>query len=203
MSPARRYGVIFFGLGLTANGPWGGTERTGTGHVNVSALLCLVAPLNAITRFTARRMRLQGDVSGADNLMSWQTGYPFGVDFSRGYPRYNPGEFTANDLLQRGDVDAALLVGEETVQYFSPRAIEHLRSIPTIVIDYPGTEPFLTPNLRFTTAVYGLHSTGTAYRMDNVPITLRELLSTSLPTDEAILKQLLQHCRESVTATDL
>ncbi len=105
-----KYGVFFFGLGLAETGSWGGTPRTGTGHVNVAALLHLVAELNAVTRFTARRMRLQGDVSGADNVLCWQTAYPFAVDFSRGYPRYNPGEFTANELLERGDVDAALLV---------------------------------------------------------------------------------------------
>ena len=58
-----KYGVFFFGLGLAETGSWGGTERTGTGHINVSALLHLIAELNAVTRFTARRMRLQGDVS--------------------------------------------------------------------------------------------------------------------------------------------
>ena len=29
------------------------------------------------------------------------------VDFSRGYAYYNPGETAANDVLRRGEVDAA------------------------------------------------------------------------------------------------
>lgn len=205
MSMMRRckYGVFFFGLGLAEIGSWGGTKRTGTGHVNVAALLHLVAELNTITRFTARRMRLQGDVSGADNVLCWQTGYPFAVDFSRGYPRYNPGEFTANELLERGDVDAALLIGAETVPYFTPQARQHLEKIPKIILDYPGAAKPLKEEVSFTTAAYGLHASGTAYRMDNVPITLKKLLDTHLPTDDEVLVRLLRELELSPAMTYL
>jgi formylmethanofuran dehydrogenase subunit B len=185
------YGVFFFGLGLAETGSWGGTERTGTGHINVAALLHLVAELNAVTRFTARRMRLQGDVSGADNVLLWQTAYPFAVDFSRGFPRYNPGEYTTNELLERGDVDAALLVGAETVQHLTAEARSHLDQIPTIVLDYPGADKALDADVAFTTAVYGLHAPGTAYRMDNVPLNLKKMIDSELPTDETVLADIL------------
>lgn len=183
-----RYGVVFFGLGLADPGIWSGQPSRGTGHMNVSALLRLVAELNAFTRFTARRMRLQGDVSGADNVLCWQTAYPFAVDFSRGFPRYNPGEFTANELLERADVDLMLAVGSETFGYFSPQAQEHLRRIPTIVLENAGDVPPSETNVRITTATYGIHAEGTAYRMDNVPLALRPMLHSSLPTDERVLK---------------
>jgi formylmethanofuran dehydrogenase subunit B len=195
-----KYGVVFFGLGLAETGAWGGTRRTGTGHINVGALLQMVAELNAVTRFCARRMRLQGDVSGADNVLCWQTAYPFAVDFSRGYPRYNPGEFTANELLERGDVDVALLIGAETVPYFTPKARRHLDAIPTIVLDYPGAARPLHSQVDFTTAVYGIHAAGTAYRMDNVPLQLRKLLDTPLPTDEEVLLGLLSQLKSSVAS---
>ncbi len=185
-----QYGVVFFGLGLAGESSWAESRQSQIGHVNVAALLKLVAELNAVTRFTARRMRLQGDVSGADNVLCWQTGYPFAVDFSRGYPRYNPGEFSANDALERGDVDLCVLVGGETVPYLSERARERLMSIPVIVLDYPNVPLSFTPQVRFTTAVYGLHAAGTVYRMDNVPIPLRKLVSSQLPTDEQILDRL-------------
>ena len=185
-----RFGVVFFGLGLAGTRMWDFGERSNTGHINVAALLKLIAELNAFTRFTARRMRLQGDVSGADNVMLWQTGYPFGVDFSRGYPRYNPGEFTANDLLERGDVDAILLVGAETVSSFTDRALEHLRRIPSVVLDYPGTVAEFVPTVHITTSVYGIHAPGTIYRMDNVPMSLQRLISSEWPTDEDVLKEI-------------
>ena len=67
----------------------------------------LTAELNAFTKFAAIPMRDYGNEAGADNVMSWLAGYPFGIDFTRGYPRSNPGEFTAVDLLVRKEADAA------------------------------------------------------------------------------------------------
>jgi formylmethanofuran dehydrogenase subunit B len=189
-----RYGVVFFGLGITETSMWDGRPHSPIGHNNVAALLQLVADLNTFTRFTARRMRIQGDVSGADNVLCWQTGYPFAVDMSRGYPRYNPGEFSANELLAHGDTDLCLLVGAETVPSFSDAAKNHLRSIPTIVLDYPGASLDWVPTVRFTTSVYGLNAGGTIYRMDNVPIELKALQPCDTPTDEEVLTQLRQHC---------
>jgi formylmethanofuran dehydrogenase subunit B len=139
-------------------------------------------------------MRIQGDVSGADNVLCWQTGFPFAVDMSRGYPRYNPGEFSANELLAQEDTDLCLLVGAETVPYFSDSAKKHLRSIPTIVLDYPGASLDWVPTVRFTTSVYGLNASGTVYRMDNVPVALKALQKCDTPTDEDVLRQLWERC---------
>ncbi len=186
-----RYGVIFFGLGLAGSRMWDSSEPTLSGHIHVAALLQLVAELNAVTRFTARRMRMQGDVSGADNVLLWQTGYPFAVDIARGYPRYNPGEFSANELLERRETDLCVIIGAETIPHFSVAAREHLKTIPTIVVDYPNVPLEFIPSVRFTTAVYGLHAKGTAYRMDNVPLPLRALQPSSYPTDEDVLTDLL------------
>lgn len=186
-----KYGIVFFGLGLAETGSWGDTEKTGTGQVNVQALLHLVAEFNSVSRFTARRMRLQGDVSGADNVLLWQSSYPFAVDFSRGYPRYNPGEFTTNELLERKEADLALFVGAETTQYFTDDALAHLETIPKIVLDYPGTQNQLSADVEFTTGVYGIHAEGTAYRMDNVPLQLSQLIASDLPTDEHVLAEIM------------
>lgn len=189
-----QYGVVFFGLGITETSMWDGAEHEPIGHINVAALLKLVAELNDVTRFTARRMRLQGDVSGADNVMCWHTGYPFGVDMSRGFPRYNPGEYTANELLSQRNTDACLFVGAETVRFFSESARQHLESIPTIVLDYPGAELAFTPTVRFTTGVYGVHEQGVSYRMDNVPVALGEHFHHDAPSDEFVLSEILKQC---------
>jgi formylmethanofuran dehydrogenase subunit B len=179
-----RFGVVFFGLGLS---------MTGLGHRSVEALLLLVRDLNDFTRFYARRMRVQGDVTGADNVLAWQTGYPFSVNLARGYPRYNPGEFSAQDLLERAEADACLLVGSEGVTRFSPAAVARLRQIPTITLDYPSVESVVPPAVRFTTAVYGIHRPGTAYRMDEIPIPLRAFLPTHYPSDGDVLTGIGSH----------
>jgi formylmethanofuran dehydrogenase subunit B len=96
-----RYGVLLFGMGLT---------MTRGRHFNSGALLALASDLNAFTHFVAKPVRGHGNVTGADNVVSWQTGFPFGVNFARGYPRFSPGEFTTVDLLTRGEADAALVI---------------------------------------------------------------------------------------------
>lgn len=184
-----RCGVVFFGLGLS---------RQGLGHLSVDALLRLVADLNATTRFHARRMRIPGDVTGADSLLCWQTGYPFSVNLGAGYPRYNPGEFSANDLLERGEVDSCLLVGSEGITQFSDAAVEFLKTIPTIVLDYPNATSPITPHVLLTTAVYGVHRPGTAYRMDEIPIPLRSVLTSELPSDGDVLNQIEERLRQSL-----
>ncbi len=95
-----RFGVLFFGMGLT---------MTRGRHFNSGALLALATDLNEFTHFVAKPVRGHGNVTGADNVVSWQTGYPFGVNFSRGFPRFNPSEFTTVDTLSNGHADAALL----------------------------------------------------------------------------------------------
>ncbi len=183
-----RCGVVFFGLGLA---------RTGSGHRNVEALLRLVADLNAHTCFYARRMRIPGDVSGADNVLCWQTGFPFSVNLTRGYPRYNPDEYSAAQMLEHSEVDACLLVGSESVSQMTPRAVARLRSIPTIVLDHPTVESAIEPTVRFTTAVYGVHLPGTAYRMDEVPIPLRPILPARYPSDAEVLERIGRATSES------
>jgi len=184
---ACRSGVIFFGYGLA---------RQPLGHRVVEALLRLVIDLNEHTRFHARRLRMLGDVAGADNVLCWQTGYPFSVNLSRGYPRYSPGEFSAADVLARGEPDVALLVGSERVDHFPPAAFETLAKIPTILLDSPLTELNWTPRLRFNVATYGVHLPGTAYRMDDVPIPLRAPLTTDLPRDADVLQAIETRVRD-------
>ena len=137
-------------------------------------------------------MRVHGDVTGADCVLCWQTGYPFSVSLSRGYPRFNPGEFSANDLLERGEADLCLLVGGESVPEMSSKARRHLETIPTILLDYPTVQHHFQPQIQFTTAVYGVHLPGTVYRMDEVPIPLRKILATHYPSDAEVLDRITE-----------
>jgi formylmethanofuran dehydrogenase subunit B len=180
---ACRFGIVFFGLGLS---------RRRLGHRTVEALLRLTSELNQHTRFYARRMRVSGDVAGADSVLAWQTGYPFSVNLARGYPRFNPGEFTAQTMLERNEVDACVLVGSQGVRRLSPLAVERLRAIPTVVLDGPSQPSLIPPTVRFTTATYGIHRPGTVYRMDEVPIPLKAALPCDYESDREVLEALRQ-----------
>jgi formylmethanofuran dehydrogenase subunit B len=185
---ACKFGIVFFGLGLSL---------PTLGHRSVEALLRLVTDLNDHTRFYARRMRVTGDVSGADSVLTWQTGYPFSVNFAAGYPRYNPDEYTGPELLARGEVDACLFVGSERVSHFSSAALAHLATLPTVALEYPGAPLYDPVTVRFTTAVHGIHLPGTAYRMDEAPIPLRAFLTTDYPSDADVLALLRERIGES------
>lgn len=177
------YGAVFFGVQL-ASGP--------TGHGTVEALLRLGTELNRWTRFVVRRMRVPGDVTGADSVLCWQTGYPFSINLNRGYPRYNPGEYSAEGLLARGEVDCLVLVGGERVDKFSDAARNWMRQIPVILLDPEGVEWDFPVAVRFYTAVYGIHRRATAYRMDEVPIPLRQILTSELWSDDEVLRAVLE-----------
>lgn len=197
-------GAVYFGRGLATRG---------LGHANVEALLRLVTDLNAHTRFYARRMRVYGDVAGADSVLCWQTGFPFSVNLARGYPRYGPGEYSADQLLARGEVDACLLVGSEGIAPLSALAKDHLARIPTIVLDYPHVDGAIDtqlapaggpwrPTVRFTTAIYGIHREGTAYRMDEVPIPLRRVINSPYDSDGDVLRAILERIKEGQRARE-
>src|SRR3989449_3088120 len=74
------------------------------------ALVTLSQALNAPTRCALSTLRGGGNRSGADAVLTWQTGFPFAVDFARGYPSYQP-QAGAAALLGAGEVDAAIVIG--------------------------------------------------------------------------------------------
>ena len=63
-----RFGVIFFGMGLT---------MTRGKHANSEALLALTRDMNRYTRFVCKPNRGHGNVTGADNVVAWRTGFPW------------------------------------------------------------------------------------------------------------------------------
>jgi len=183
------FGVIFFGLGLTMSS---GKLR------NVDAALSLARDLNQRTKFAIMPMRGHFNVSGADTVFTWQTGYPYAVDFSRGYPRYNPGETSAVDVLLRKESDAALIVASDPVSNLPREAAEHLAKNPLIVIDPHLNATGLMADVVFPSTFVGIEAEGTAYRMDHVPLPLKKVVNPpkGLLSDEQILSRILLRIRK-------
>jgi formylmethanofuran dehydrogenase subunit B len=178
---AARFGIIFFGMGLS---------MTRGKHMNSAAILTLVAEMNAFTKFVAMPMRGHGNVTGSDMVLRWTTGYPFGINLCRGYPRFNPGEFSTVDLLVRGDIDAALILGADPGATMPQPGIEHLARIPTIVLDPKVTHTSRLARVHITTAATGISAPGTVYRMDEIPLPLRPALKSPYPTDEEVTRRI-------------
>jgi formylmethanofuran dehydrogenase subunit B len=183
------FGVIFFGLGLTMSS---GKAR------NVDAALSLTRELNTRTKFVIMPMRGHFNVTGADTVFTWQTGYPYAVDFSRGYPRYNPGETSIVDILMRKESDAALVVASDPVGNLPRPAVEHLVRSPLIVIDPHFNATSQMADVVFPSAFVGIETPGTAYRMDHVPLPLKKVVNPpkGILPDAQILKRILAQVRK-------
>jgi formylmethanofuran dehydrogenase subunit B len=163
------------------------------GYVNAVALLALVRDLARIAHVVALPLRQDGNARGAEDVLAWQTGYPAAVSFARGHPRARPGEFSAAGLLERGETDAALIVGFDALRHLPPPAAERLRRIPTIVVDPRATETAAVARVAFATAAPGVGREGTAHRMDGVPVTLRAPLASERVGDGEVLAAIAAH----------
>jgi len=183
------FGILFFGLGLTMSK---GKLR------NIDAALSLTRDLNMRTKFVIMPMRGHFNVTGANTVFTWQTGYPYAVDFSLGYPQYNPGETSVVDILLRKESDAALIVASDPVANFPRKAVEHLVKNPLIVIDPHMNATAQMADVVFPSAFVGIEASGTAYRMDHVPLPLKKVVEPPrgvLP-DEEILRRILSEVRK-------
>jgi len=182
------FGIIFFGVGLTMSE---GKLR------NIDAAISLVRDLNERTKFLIMPMRGHYNVTGANVVSTWQTGYPYAVDFSHGYPRYNPGETSVVDILSRGEADAGLVVASDPVAHFPKDAVKNLVKNPLIVIDPEVTATSLMADVAFPSAIAGIEVEGTAYRMDHVPLPLKKVVEPpkGILSDEQVLQRILREVR--------
>jgi formylmethanofuran dehydrogenase subunit B len=163
--------------------------RGDASHVALASLFRLVRELNAHTRCVVRGLGGGGNLAGAQNVLAWQTGFAAAVSFSQGYPRYLPNEFTAHTLLTRGEVDSVLIVGND-VACLSAENLTRLAGLPTIVLGpTAGALPF-SPTVFIPTAIDGVHRAGIAYRLDDVPVPLKQVLESSLSSEAEVLAEI-------------
>jgi hypothetical protein len=97
-----------------------GLTMTAARQRNVGELFTLVAELNEYAKCSVIPMRGHGNVTGADQVLTWTSGYPFAVSYARGYPQFSPGEFTAVDVLARREADAALILASDPGRALPP-----------------------------------------------------------------------------------
>ncbi|MEJ2296432.1 MAG: formylmethanofuran dehydrogenase subunit B, partial [Candidatus Lokiarchaeota archaeon] len=186
---SARYGVIFFGMGLT---------QSLAHHRNIDTAICLTRELNDYTKFLITPMRGHYNVSGANTVFTWNTGYAYSIDFSRGYPRYNPGEFSSVDLLMRDEIDSSLIVASDPASNFPAASVRNLFKYPLIAIEPHETPTSLNADVVLPPAMAGIECDGTAYRMDHVPLRLRKVKDApgECLRDSEILEKLIEKVKE-------
>lgn len=179
------YGALFFGLGVS---------QTLAKQKNVDILIQLIEDLNMYSKWSMLPMRGFFNVSGFNIALTSETGFPYGVDFARGYPRFMVGETTTIDLLNRREPDFFMAVAADPGVQFPGYSIQHLTQIPTVQIDthwgpYTELSDIVLPSTRV-----GVETAGTAYRMDSIPLFMKKVIDKpeNCHSDEWILTELFK-----------
>jgi formylmethanofuran dehydrogenase subunit B len=155
-------------------------ESDDTGdHGRIHRLLALGHALNVSSRGAVSLLGSGGNLAGADAVMTRQTGYPAAVDFASGVPRYRP-----HDAALHADGDVTLVVGATAPPVLHGAL---LPSDSSAIVIGPGASrgAFSRARVVIDSAIAGIHSGGTAVRMDDVPLPLRPLVPG--PPDATIL----------------
>jgi formylmethanofuran dehydrogenase subunit B len=176
-----RYGAWFYGPGL---------GQSPGDSACVEAALGLVRDLNAKVRFVILPLGADGNGTGAESVLTWQTGVPQSVDFGGDSPRSLAEETSAAARLERREVDALLIVADPIEEWLPGAAREHLESIPRIVVAPRATERYPTAQVALASATTGIDAGGTVTRVDGVMLPLRPPLSATVPTDRDWLRML-------------
>ena len=180
-----RFVTIFFGMGVT--------HSLGKNH-NIDIAIAVTADLNKYTKASIIPMRGHSNVTGSGQVLGWQFGFPFCVDLSRGFARYNPGETSSNDLLQRGEVDACFVLGSDPGSHFPFKSVRKIYDLPSVCIDPHMTPTAAVSKCHVPVALVGVEVAGSCYRMDNVPIESRKVVDApeGMLTDAEFLEMVLE-----------
>lgn len=163
------HAAFVYGVGLT--GGAGGQRRA-------LALHELVRALSHERHVVTLELPRATGCRSADDALAWQTGYGGAVDLAGGHPEL----ITATRPLAAGEgVDVSVRVESPPADLPGGVTEIALGSLP------PG--PDVEVSIR--TAAAGVEASGTAHRLDGVPLALQAPLSDDVPTAAAVLAKLL------------
>ena len=170
-------------------------------HRNVELGLNLIKELNNNhgTKFVLGALRGHCNVAGFNQIATYLYGYPFGLDFARGYPRYNPGETTMVDLLREKDVDAAFVMCADLVDHIPAECATYLAEIPMTCLDIAPCPTTIASDVVLPGVIDAMENDGTFYRLDNVPVYFEPFTKSPFDftqSNEDTLKQLFAKIKE-------
>ena len=156
-------------------------------ELTIQALSGVIKYLNRSTRFAG--FTLGGNDGGvtATNVSTWQCGYPLRVNFSNGFPEYDPHKYSTANVLKKKEVDSLIWISSFNSMISPPRA-----KIPTIVLAAPDAKPGYKPDVFIPTGTPGIDHAGHLFRTDNViALPLRQIRDNTLMSVNSILKKII------------
>lgn len=152
-------------------------------ELTVQALVELVRDLNRTTRAAALPLAgTMGDLT-ANQVCTWQTGYPLPAGLAEGRPRYEPLLYRYPDLLERGEADLLLWISALPGQ-----AAPLVTHVPTILLSRFQVDRGARPEVQIPVGTPGVDHPGHWYRSDSVcPLPLGRLRISGLPSVAEVL----------------
>jgi formylmethanofuran dehydrogenase subunit B len=158
----------------------------------------LVRDLNEVARFVLLGLGAGGNLAGAEAALTWQGGFPQGVDYGPGFPAPVDESGTLGEILDAGETDAVVAVADPLPEDLSTRARAHLGRIPVVqVAPVAARRAGGRPTVAFTTAATGIEVAGSVTRVDGVTLPLRVLREPRYPTDRDWLNELSRRLGET------
>ena len=137
-------------------------------------LIALTQALNGPTRAALSTLRAGGNRSGAEAVLTWQTGYPLAVT-SRRATRATRRPSRGLGRLGAGGAGASWSSARR--RRWPTRWRASRLATPAIVIGPRASEAPFPARVAIDTGVAGIHEAGIGYRMDDVPLPLRPPLA--------------------------
>ncbi len=152
----------------------------------VQSLCELVKDLNRGTRFSGLPLGgNEGDVT-ANQVCSWQSGFPLRTGFGSGHPDYDPRHFSAQRMLQKNEADALLWISS-----FNEKRTPPETAVPTVVLGRSGMSFNREPDVYIPVATPGIDHSGHVYRTDTVvALPLRKLRESALPSVAQVVAEI-------------
>jgi formylmethanofuran dehydrogenase subunit B len=163
---------------------YGGRLAAGTGgQRRALALHELVRELSHGRHVVTLSLAGAPGVRGADDVLTWQTGYAGSVDLGAGHPEL---VICTVPVVEHERVDVIVRVEDEAV---APGDSAAAAPVVVALSSRPGTPP---PAVWIRTAVAGVGAGGTMHRLDGVPLALRPPRPSAAPSAAELLERLLQ-----------
>lgn len=163
-------------------------------ELTVQRLCELIKDLNRTSRFCGLPLGGSEGDSTANQVCTWQSGFPLRTNFNAGFPHYDPWHHLSARMLAGNEADALLWVTSYDAARLPPAT-----EVPTVVLGRVGTSFKREPEVYIPIATPGVDHAGHLFRGDNVvSLPLHKLRESALPsvaeTVAAIERGLMSTC---------
>ncbi|MFX1289643.1 MAG: formylmethanofuran dehydrogenase subunit B [Promethearchaeota archaeon] len=180
------YGIIFIGQGIL-----GSSKEPDV----IQELLELVQMINVKQKKGRMAVMMLGghyNMTGFDHVALALLGKNHSLQFSD-----NQLVDTSNTIISKinnNEFDCSIIVGSDPISHLPWKLSKKLASKPIILIDNKKSATLNVAEVSIPSAVTGIECGGLAYRLDHVPIELKQIINppNNIISDEEILSKLIE-----------